>query len=74
MRRKKQRVHTWMLPLRACAIFSKSYFLQGGFRDGAAGFIVALSRVIDSTLPRAMLLLGEPACGDDGIATPIKHS
>ena len=74
MRRKKQRVHTWMLPLRACAIFSKSYFLQGGFRDGAAGFIVALSRVIDSTLPRAMLLLGEPSCGDDGIATPIKHS
>ncbi len=74
MRRKKQRVHTWMLPLRAFAIFSKSYFLQGGFRDGAAGFIVALSRVIDSTLPRVMLLLDEPACGNDGIATPIKHS
>jgi hypothetical protein len=40
-------------------MFAKAYLLQGGWRDGAAGFVIAVSRVIDSSLPRAMLLLGE---------------
>jgi glycosyltransferase involved in cell wall biosynthesis len=59
MRGKRQHVSAWSLPLRGAAMFTKSYLLQSGWRDGTAGFIVALSRVIDSTLPRAMLLLGE---------------
>ena len=59
MHAKRQRVHTWMLPLRGLATFVRCYYLQGGWRDGAAGFAVALSRVIDATLPRTMLLLGE---------------
>jgi len=53
---KQQPAHTWMLPLRAAAAFLKSYVLQAGFRDGAAGFAIALSRVIDSTLPRMLVL------------------
>jgi hypothetical protein len=59
MRDKGQRVSLVTLPFRAAAMFAKSYLLQGGWRDGGAGFIIALSRVIDSTLPRAMLLFGE---------------
>lgn len=55
---KGQRVNGWTLPLRGVSAFAKSYCLQGGWRDGSAGFIIALSRVVDSTLPRAMLLLG----------------
>ncbi len=61
IRRKGQRAATWSLPFRAVAAFSGSYFLRGGWRDGASGFVVALARVIDSTLPRAMLLLDDPA-------------
>jgi glycosyltransferase involved in cell wall biosynthesis len=61
MRRKGQRAQAWSLPSRALAAFTGSYFLRGGWRDGAAGFVVALARVIDSTLPRAMLLLDDPA-------------
>ncbi len=64
MRRKGQRASAWSLPLRAFASFVGSYFLRGGWRDGSAGFIVALARVIDSTLPRAMLLLDDPAPPD----------
>jgi glycosyltransferase involved in cell wall biosynthesis len=59
MRRKGQRPRTFTLPGRALAAFTHSYVVRGGWRDGAAGFVVALSRVIDSTLPRAMLLLDE---------------
>jgi glycosyltransferase involved in cell wall biosynthesis len=59
MRRKGQRPRAWSLPFRAMAAFTHSFVVRGGWRDGAAGFIVALSRVIDSTLPRAMLLLDE---------------
>jgi glycosyltransferase involved in cell wall biosynthesis len=47
---------TWMLPLRGLAAFAKSYVLRSGWRDGGIGFVVALGRVIDSTLPRALLL------------------
>jgi glycosyltransferase involved in cell wall biosynthesis len=57
MREKGQRAKPWLLPLRGLSAFLSSYFVRGGWRDGAAGFIVALSRVIDSTLPRALLLL-----------------
>ena len=59
MRAKRQRVSAWGLPLRGAGNFVKAYVLQGGWRDGAAGFIIALSRVIDSTLPRALLLLAD---------------
>ncbi len=64
MRRKGQRVSGWSLPLRAVGAFVGSYLLRGGWRDGTAGFIVALARVIDSTLPRAMLLLDDPTPRD----------
>ena len=57
MREKGQRVNGWTLPVRGASAFAKSYCLQGGWRDGSVGFIIALSRVVDSTLPRAMLLL-----------------
>jgi glycosyltransferase involved in cell wall biosynthesis len=60
MRRKGQRPQAWSLPFRAVAAFAGSYLWRAGWRDGAAGFVVALARVIDSTLPRAMLLLDEP--------------
>ena len=53
---KREPAHTWMLPLRATAAFFKSYVVQAGYRDGAAGFAIALSRVIDSTLPRMLVL------------------
>lgn len=63
MRAKGQRPGGFTMPLRGLAAFVKSYLFRAGWRDGAAGFVVALARVIDSTLPRAMLLLGEPAPG-----------
>ena len=59
IREKGQRVNGLTMPLRGLTAFVKSYLLRGGWRDGAAGFVVALSRVIDSTLPRAMVLLDE---------------
>ncbi len=64
MRRKGQRTSAWSLPFRACAAFTGSYFLRSGWRDGPAGFVVALARAIDSTLPRAMLLLDDPSPPD----------
>lgn len=59
MRERGEPVQAWVVPLRGAASFLKSYVVQGGWRDGTAGFIVAVSRVIDSTLPRALLLLGD---------------
>jgi glycosyltransferase involved in cell wall biosynthesis len=59
MRGKGQRTSAWTMPWRGASAFAKAYLLQGGWRDGPDGFVIALSRVIDSTLPRAMLLLGE---------------
>jgi hypothetical protein len=56
---KQEAAHSWMLPLRAAAAFLKSYVFQMGFRDGAAGFAIALSRVIDSTLPRMLVIRGD---------------
>lgn len=59
MRAKGQRVSPWTLPARGASNFLKSYVLQGGWRDGPVGFVIAISRVIDSTLPRALVLLDE---------------
>ena len=59
MRGKGQRTSAWTMPSRGATAFAKAYLLQGGWRDGPDGFVIALSRVIDSTLPRAMLLLEE---------------
>jgi len=56
MRQKGQRVSAWSLPVRGGAAFVRSYVAKGGWRDGAAGFVIAVARVLDSTLPRAMLL------------------
>jgi glycosyltransferase involved in cell wall biosynthesis len=64
MRRKGQRAAAWALPARGLAAFTSSYLVRGGWRDGAAGFVVGLARAIDSTLPRAMLLLDDPAPPD----------
>jgi (heptosyl)LPS beta-1,4-glucosyltransferase len=60
MRAKGESAGVWMLPLRGMAAFVKCYVLRSGWRDGAIGFVVALGRVIDSTLPRAMLLTDAP--------------
>jgi glycosyltransferase involved in cell wall biosynthesis len=59
MRGKGQRASGWTMPWRGVTAFAKAYLLQGGWRDGPDGFVIALSRVVDSTLPRAMLLVGE---------------
>lgn len=64
MRENGQRVTAWALPWRGAATFLKSYLVQGGWRDGTAGFVVALSRVVDSTLPRASLLLDDAPDGE----------
>jgi glycosyltransferase involved in cell wall biosynthesis len=56
--------HVWMLPLRGLAAFVKSYVLRSGWRDGAIGFVIAVGRVIDSTLPRALLLSDDPRDDD----------
>ena len=60
LRSKGERSGAWMLPLRGLAAFVKSYVLRSGWRDGGVGFVIALGRVIDSTLPRALLLADEP--------------
>lgn len=54
-----ERAGAWVLPLRGLAAFVKSYVLRSGWRDGGIGFVVALGRVVDSTLPRALLLADE---------------
>jgi len=64
MRGKGQTTGTVTMPIRGLTAFLKSYLARGGWRDGAAGFVIALARVIDSTLPRAMLLEGEPLPGE----------
>jgi glycosyltransferase involved in cell wall biosynthesis len=59
LRAKGEHDSVWKLPLRGLAAFVKSYILRSGWRDGGIGFIVALGRVIDSTLPRVLLLADE---------------
>lgn len=56
LRSRGERPRPWTLPLRGLAAFTRSYVVRGGWRDGGAGFIVAISRVLDSALPRAMLI------------------
>jgi hypothetical protein len=56
MRAKGESAHVCMLPFRGLSAFVKSYVLRSGWRDGTIGFVVAIGRVIDSTLPRALLL------------------
>lgn len=60
LRAKREHTPAWLLPARGAAAFAKSWILQGGWRDGAAGFVVALSRVVDSTLGRAIVLCDDP--------------
>lgn len=55
LRSKRERTPAWLLPARGLAAFTKAWVVQGGWRDGAAGFVVALSRVVDSTLARAIV-------------------
>jgi glycosyltransferase involved in cell wall biosynthesis len=59
MRSRGQRPAVWSLPGRALAAFCGSYLAAGGWRDGAAGFVIAVARVLDSTLPRALLLFDD---------------
>ena len=66
LRRQQETAAAWTLPLRGGAMFLKSYLLQGGWRDGAGGFVVAVGRALDSTLPRAMVLLDEDRRGNPG--------
>lgn len=61
LRRAGRRGSAWTLPLRAAAAFFHAYLVRGGFRDGADGFVVALARVVDSTLPRALARDDDPA-------------
>ncbi|NQW48425.1 MAG: glycosyltransferase family 2 protein [Planctomycetes bacterium] len=69
MRSNGQMARVWMLPLRGLAAFLKSYVLRSGWRDGAVGYVIAIGRVIDSVLPRAMLIMG-----DADIAAPAPVS
>jgi glycosyltransferase involved in cell wall biosynthesis len=71
MRRKGQMIRPWTLPLRGLSAFVKSYVFRGGWRDGADGFVIAIARVIDSTLPRAMLLTGEEPSEPDPMVSRI---
>ena len=72
---KGEKPRRWTLPLRGLAAFVKCYLVRGGWRDGAAGFVIAISRVIDSTLPRALLLEKKPADPDDLVfpLTPVRR-
>jgi len=56
LRANGERAALWTLPIRGLAAFLKSFLIRGGWRDGGVGFVIALGRVIDSTLPRALLL------------------
>jgi glycosyltransferase involved in cell wall biosynthesis len=64
---------TWILPFRGLAAFIKSYVLRSGWRDGGPGFVIALGRMIDSTLPRA-LVLEEPVGRTDESPGPDQRT
>ena len=57
MRRKGQRPPPWSLPLRGAAAFFGSYVASGGWRDGAAGFVFAVARVLVLYLKSVLLVL-----------------
>jgi len=65
LRAKGERGGVWILPFRGLAAFVKSYVLRSGWRDGAVGFVIAIGRVIDSTLPRALLLADDASDDQD---------
>jgi glycosyltransferase involved in cell wall biosynthesis len=67
-----ERPAAFKLPARGLTAFLKTFVIQQGWRDGAAGFVVALARVLDATLPRVLVLLGEAADRGpaDGSGTP----
>jgi len=65
LRSKGEHAPAWTLPFRGLAAFVKSYILRSGWRDGAIGFVIAIGRVIDSTLPRALLLADDPRDDQD---------
>lgn len=65
LRERRERSGAWVLPVRGLAAFVKSYLLRSGWRDGGVGFVVALGRVIDSTLPRAILLADNPSADEN---------
>ena len=70
LRERRERAGAWMLPVRGLAAFVKSYLLRGGWRDGGVGFVVALGRVIDSTLPRALLDADAPPARPRSLSPP----
>ena len=70
LRAKREHTPAWLLPARGAAAFFKSWVVQGGWRDGAAGFVVALSRVVDSTLCRAIVLCDDPPAPPSDPAPP----
>ena len=61
IRATNERPAAFKLPVRGLTAFLKTFVVQQGWRDGAAGFVVAIARVLDATLPRVLLLLGEDA-------------
>ncbi|MFM8985526.1 MAG: glycosyltransferase, partial [Planctomycetia bacterium] len=71
MRRKGKRPAAWKLPLRGAAAFLQSYVAKGGWRDGAAGVVIAVARVIDSTLTRAIEDAGLSAPAQVAIALDV---
>jgi glycosyltransferase involved in cell wall biosynthesis len=70
IRATNERPAAYKLPIRGLSAFFKSYVAQQGWRDGAAGFVIAIARVLDATLPRALLLLGEPLDGPSATDDP----
>ena len=71
IRAKGQRVAAWSLPLRGLAAFLRSYVIRGGWRDGGPGFVIAVSRVLDSTLPRALVLEERRPPDPDSSSDPV---
>jgi hypothetical protein len=69
--RSGRRVSGWTLPFRGLGAFLLSYLVRGGWRDGAAGFVIAVTRVLDSTLPRALLLEERRPPDPDAGAEPV---
>ena len=72
LRSKREHTPPWLLPLRGLAAFAKAWIVQGGWRDGAAGFVVALSRVVDSTLARAIVDCDAGSPAPPAVSPPAK--
>ena len=72
IRRKGQHVAAWTMPFRGLTAFLRSYVIRGGWRDGGAGFVIAVARVLDSTLPRALLLEERRPPDPDANVPPVE--